>query len=114
MQATVPGGRRSSICASAGLSCATAPPFTTICASRSRSTARFSLHRDSFELNEIAVKALHSTLNLQAELPSFSRPDWNFKYRGRLSLADVRSVTRHPTTPDGDVDFSGQAHYAPR
>ena len=77
-------------------------------------SAKFSLHRDSFELNEIVLKALHSTLNLQAELPSFSRPGWNFKYRGRLSLSDVRSVTRQPTTPDGDVDFSGQARYAPR
>jgi translocation and assembly module TamB len=74
-------------------------------------SAKFTLHRDSFELNEIALKALHSSLNLQAELPSFARPDWDFKYRGRLSLADIRNVMRQPTTPDGDADFSGQAHY---
>jgi hypothetical protein len=75
-------------------------------------SVKFTLHRDSFEADEIVLKALHSELNLQAELPSFARPDWNLKYRGRLSLADVRKITREPTTPDGDADFSGQAHYS--
>ena len=75
-------------------------------------SARFSLHRDAFELDELALKTLHSELNLRAELPSFARSDWNLKYRGRISLADVRSIFRQPTTPDGDTDFSGQGHYA--
>jgi translocation and assembly module TamB len=75
-------------------------------------SAKFLLHRDSFELNELVLKALHSSLNLSASLPTFARPDWNLKYRGRLSLADVRNIFRKPTTPDGDADFSGQAHYA--
>lgn len=74
-------------------------------------SAKFTLRRDAFELNELALKALHSSLNLQADLPSFLRSDWDFKYRGRLSLADIRNVMRQPTTPDGDADFSGQAHY---
>jgi translocation and assembly module TamB len=75
-------------------------------------SVKFTLHRDSFEADEIVLKALHSELNLRAELPSFARSDWNLKYRGRLSLADVRKITREPTTPDGDADFSGQAHYS--
>ena len=75
-------------------------------------SVKFTLHRDSFEADEIVLKVLHSELNLSAELPSFARSDWNLKYRGRLSLADVRKITRQPTTPDGDADFSGQAHYA--
>ena len=74
-------------------------------------SVKFALHRDSFEVDELVLKALHSELYLQAELPSFARSDWNLKYRGRLSLADVRKITREPTTPDGDADFSGQAHY---
>jgi translocation and assembly module TamB len=74
-------------------------------------SVKFTLHRDSFEADEIVVKFLHSELNLRAELPSFARSDWNLKYRGRLSLADVRKITRQPTTPDGDTDFSGQAQY---
>ncbi len=75
-------------------------------------SAKMSLQRDSFELDELVLKGLHSELNLNAALASFERPDWNLKYRGRLSLADVRDIFRQPTTPFGDVDFSGQAHYA--
>jgi translocation and assembly module TamB len=75
-------------------------------------SVKFTLHRDSFEADEIVLKVLHSELNLRAELPSFARSEWNLKYRGRISLADVRKITREPTTPDGDADFSGQARYA--
>ena len=74
-------------------------------------SVKFTLHRDSFEADEIALRALHSQFNLSVELPSFSRSDLNLKYRGRLSLADIRKIMRQPTTPDGDADFSGQAHY---
>jgi translocation and assembly module TamB len=74
-------------------------------------SAKFTLHRDSFELDELVWTLPHSELNLRAELPSFSRPDWNLRYRGRLSLADVRAIFRKPTTPDGIADFSGQARY---
>ena len=75
-------------------------------------SAKFLLRRDSFEADELIVKALHSQFNLQAELPSFARGDWNLKYRGRLALADIRHIFRSPHTPGGDVEFSGQAHYA--
>lgn len=75
-------------------------------------SVKFLLHRDSFEADELIVKALHSQLNLQAELPSFARGDWNLKYRGRLDLTDIRHIFRSPHTPSGDVEFSGQAHYA--
>ena len=75
-------------------------------------SAKFTLHRDSFELDELVLKLPQSDLNLRAELPSFSRPDWNLRYRGRLSLADVRAILRKPTTPDGVAEFSGQARYA--
>jgi translocation and assembly module TamB len=71
----------------------------------------FTLHRDSFALDELALTALHSSLNVQANLPRFAQSNWDFKYRGRISLADVRKIMRKPTTPGGDADFSGQAHY---
>jgi hypothetical protein len=58
------------------------------------------------------LKLPHSDLNLRAELPSFERSDWNLHYRGRLTLADVRTIFRSPLTPDGIGDFSGQARYA--
>jgi translocation and assembly module TamB len=74
-------------------------------------SSKFLLHRDSFEADELIIKALHSELNLSAELPTFARSDWDLKYRGRLSLADVRTIFRAPTTPYGDADFSGHARY---
>ena len=59
-------------------------------------TAKFTLHRDAFELDQMSLKLARSNVDLQASLPSFSSSDWDFKYRGRLSLADVRSITRQP------------------
>ncbi len=75
-------------------------------------STKFVLRRDSFELDELIWKALHSELNLRAELPSFARADWNLHYRGRLSLEDVRKIFREPLTPDLIADFSGEARYA--
>lgn len=74
-------------------------------------SAKFDVHPNSFELDELVWKFPHSELDLQAQLPSFAKSEWNLKYRGRLSLADVRTIFREPTTPDGLADFSGQAHY---
>jgi translocation and assembly module TamB len=73
--------------------------------------AKFELHRDFFELNELVWKSLHSELNLRAERPSFARAEWNLRYRGRLSLEDVRKIFREPLTPDLIADFSGDARY---
>ena len=72
---------------------------------------KFTLYRDSFTLNELVLTLLHSRLRLEAELPSFAQSDWDFRYRARISLADVRRILRSPLTPDGDADFSGQAQY---
>jgi translocation and assembly module TamB len=75
-------------------------------------SAKFTLHRDAFELDELVCKLPHSELDLRAELPSFSRADWTLRYRGRLSLADVRTIFRAKTVPGGVADFSGQASYS--
>ena len=75
-------------------------------------SAKFTLHRDSFELDELVWKGPHSELDLRAELSSFAQPDWDLRYRGRLALADIRTIFRKQTTPDGIADFSGSAHYA--
>jgi translocation and assembly module TamB len=75
-------------------------------------STKFTLHRDAFELDDLALTLPHSELNLRAELPSFAKPDWNLHYRGRLSLTDIRTIYRAPTTPFGIAEFSGQARYA--
>ena len=78
---------------------------------RSDLAAKFTLHRDAFALDELVWKLPHSEFDVQAQLASFARADWTFRYRGLLSLEDVRSILRQPTTPDGIADFSGQATY---
>ena len=75
-------------------------------------SAKFTMHRDAFELDEFVWKLPHSELNVRAELPTFSGNDWNLHYRGRLSLADVRTIVREPLTPDAIADFAGEARYA--
>jgi translocation and assembly module TamB len=75
-------------------------------------SAKFILHRDSFEIEDFNLKLPHSGLNLRAELSSFQNPAWDFHYRGTLSLADVRTIVRQRLVPDGITDFSGTARYA--
>jgi len=74
-------------------------------------SAKFTMHRDRFALDELVWKLPHSELDVRAELASFSRNDWKLHYRGRLSLADVRTILRQPLTPAAIADFSGQAQY---
>lgn len=73
---------------------------------------KFSLHPDSFELNDFVLHLPNSELNLRADVGGFSHPDVDLHYRGRLSLLDIRTILHSPHTPDGIADFSGHAHYA--
>jgi translocation and assembly module TamB len=74
-------------------------------------SVKFTLHRDSFDLDELVWKLPHSEFDVRADLPSFARPDWNLRYRGSISLADLRTIFRKPDVPNGIAEFSGQAHY---
>jgi translocation and assembly module TamB len=74
-------------------------------------SAKFALHRNAFELDQLTWKGPHSELNVRAELPDFAKEDWMLHYRGRLSLQDIRTIFRSPLTPDLTADFSGQARY---
>jgi translocation and assembly module TamB len=75
-------------------------------------SAHFSLHPDSFSLTQIQWKAPHAEIDAQAELPSFLRPDWTFRYRGQFDLEDVRTIMRVPYAPVGRVGFTGDGQYA--
>jgi translocation and assembly module TamB len=72
---------------------------------------RFALHPDAFELNDFVLHLPNSEMNLRADLASFSHPDVDLHYRGRLSLLDIRTILHSPHTPAGIADFSGHAHY---
>ena len=75
-------------------------------------SAKFTIHPGSLELGELICNLPHSEFHLSADLPSFARPEWNLRYRGTISLADVREIFRKPSTPDGFADFSGAARFS--
>ena len=79
---------------------------------RSDIAAKFTLSREGFSLDELKLKLPHSEVDARAEMASVASDDWNFRYRGRLALEDVRTIFRKPTTPDADVEFAGTASVA--
>jgi translocation and assembly module TamB len=74
-------------------------------------SAKFTLHRDSFDLDELVWRLPHSEIRVRGSLASFTRPQWDIRYRGNLSLADLRMIFRKHNIPDGAVEFSGRAQY---
>jgi translocation and assembly module TamB len=75
----------------------------------SQMTAKFSLTRGAFSLDDFHWKLPHSELDARAEAPNLALNDWKFAYRGHLALQDIRETFRSPTVPDSRVDFSGAA-----
>src|SRR6266478_4260833 len=49
-------------------------------------TAKFTLWRDGFTLEQGVLTAGHSHLDAQAEMNNFSNPQWSFRYRGWVDL----------------------------
>jgi translocation and assembly module TamB len=76
-------------------------------------SAKFTLYPDSFALDEFAWDLPHSDIHIRANLVSFARPSWSLRYRGNLSLGDLRAIFDKKNIPDGTVEFSGQAQYKP-
>ena len=74
-------------------------------------SAKFTLERNAFTLNQLRWTLPHSFVDAQAALASFAAPAWSFRYRCRLNLADVREILRKPNTPAGAVEFSGEGAY---
>src|SRR2546421_2312437 len=75
-------------------------------------SAKFTLLRDGFTLEQAVLCAWHSHLDAQAEMNSFSNPQWRFRYRGWVDLLDFRETLREPTVPTGRVDVSGEGQFA--
>ena len=73
---------------------------------------KFALERERLEITQVQWKIPNSDFDAQATLTSFTNPVWDFRFRGRLSLEDVRVILRKPRSPRGRVDFSGQGRYA--
>ena len=75
-------------------------------------SARFTVSRDAFTLEQGIVNADRSHLDGFAELRDFANPKWTFRYRGWVNLRDLREILRSPETPTGRADFRGDATYA--
>jgi translocation and assembly module TamB len=75
-------------------------------------SAKFTLWRDGFTLEQGVLSAGHSHLDAQAEMNSFSSPQWNFRYRGWIDLLDFRETLREPMVPTGRVDVRGEGQFA--
>lgn len=79
-----------------------------------RLSAKFSLWRDGFALEQGVLSAGHSRIDAQAEMNSFVKPKWSFRYRGWIQLVDFRETLRNPNVPTGRVDLRGEGKFADR
>ncbi|HEY6945600.1 MAG TPA: translocation/assembly module TamB domain-containing protein [Candidatus Acidoferrum sp.] len=74
-------------------------------------TAKFTLSRDGFTLEQGVLNAGHSRVDAQAEMNGFASPKWNYRYRGWLELVDFRDTLRNPKIPTGRVDLHGEGWF---
>lgn len=75
-------------------------------------SAKFSFTPASFSLTQLLWKGPHAEIDAQANLASFEKPDWTFRYRGLFNLDEFRTILRKPHTPAGRVEFTGEGSYA--
>ena len=75
-------------------------------------SAKFTLWRDGFALEQGVLTAGHSHLDAQAEMNGFVNPQWSFRYRGWVELVDFRDTLRDPNIPTGRVDLRGEGQLA--
>ncbi len=75
-------------------------------------SARFTVSRDTFTIEQGVVNAARSHVDGFAEVRDFANPKWTFRYRGWVNLLDLRENLRSAETPTGRADVHGEATYA--
>jgi translocation and assembly module TamB len=70
-------------------------------------SAKFSLDREGFSLEQAILDLGRSHFDLQAQMPVLSEPNLTYRYRGWLDLLDLREALRTPEIPLGRVDLRG-------
>jgi translocation and assembly module TamB len=75
-------------------------------------TAKFTIWRDGFTLEQGVFTAGRSRLDAQGEMNGFTNPQWSFRYRGWVDLLDFRETLREPMVPTGRVDVRGEGQFA--
>jgi translocation and assembly module TamB len=75
-------------------------------------SAKFTLWRGGFTLEQGMLTAGRSHLDAHVEITDFAKPKWSFRYRGWVELQDIRETLRSPQTPTGHVDVRGEGTFA--
>jgi translocation and assembly module TamB len=75
-------------------------------------SAKFTISRGGFTLEQGVLSAGRSRIDAQAEMSDFTKPKWSFRYRGWVELQDIRDTMRSPETPTGHVDVRGEGTFA--
>jgi len=71
-------------------------------------SAKFTLRQDGFTLEQGVMSAGRSRIDAQVEMQDYTKPKWNFRYRGWLDLLDIRENLHSPETPTGRADIHGE------
>ncbi len=72
---------------------------------------KFSFDANAFHADQLQLKLPHSNFDVQADIENLANPAMNYRYRGWLDLADIRTILRKPRTPSGLVDFTGAGRF---
>jgi translocation and assembly module TamB len=75
-------------------------------------SVRFTLEPNSFSVTQLLWQSPHTSIDAQLSNSSFANPDWAFRYRGHFDFEDIQTILRKPNSPSGNVDFSGDGHFA--
>jgi len=75
-------------------------------------SAKFTLSREGFAVEQGIVRVGRSHLDVQAETKSLDAPAWNYRYRAWLDLLDIREAFRTPEVPLGRIDVRGDGRIA--
>jgi len=75
-------------------------------------SARFTLRPDSLSVTRFHWKTAGNEIEAQADLASFARPAWTFKYRAQWRLEDIWAILRKRNAPGGRVQFTGDGRFS--
>jgi len=74
---------------------------------------KFRLMRTGVSVDDFTLKLPHTAIEARADIKNFTPLHIDFHTRGLLSLADLRTIMRKPSTPDGKITFTVNGAYAP-
>jgi translocation and assembly module TamB len=74
-------------------------------------SAKFSLGKDGFAVEQGIVDIGRSHIDLQAEMPNLELPAFTYRYRAWLDLLDLKEAFLTPQIPQGRIDLRGDGSF---